>query len=384
MPWKESHRLDQRMHFVARLEQGERMSELCREFGISRKTGYKIWRRVQAVGVTGLIDQRRTPGHIPHRTPDEVVVRIAKERRAHPTWGPRKLKAQLERQGVRTPAASTIGDILQRLGLIEERRRRRRRSASPTGAGLIDAAEPNDVWCADYKGQFRLGDGSYCFPLTITDQFSRKILACEGMGAIDTDRACEVFEHVFDTFGLPRFIRTDNGVPFVTRGVGGLSALSVMWLRVGIERQRIAPGHPEQNGRHERMHLTLKVETTRPAARTLLQQQERFDTFVEEFNERRPHEALGQQTPDSVYRPSARRPEDIEEPSYPFHDDTLLVNTMGAIHIGKRSVFISRALIGTAVGVREEANDRWLVTVFDLDLGHVDLEKRLFEPLESI
>ena len=383
MPWKESHPVDQRMHFVTRLQRGERMSDLCREFGISRKTGHKIWSRFQAVGVTGLVDQRRRPGRIPHKTPPELERIIVLERRVHPTWGPRKLKAELERRGVRMPAASTVGEVLQRHDLIDERRRRRRTSPYPRASKLGESTAPNDIWCADYKGQFRLGDGSYCYPLTVTDHFSRKIIACEGMGAIDTTRACEVFEAAFDRFGLPLKIRTDNGAPFASCGVAGLTKLSVMWLRVGVEPERIEPGHPEQNGRHERMHRTLKQETTRPAARNLLQQQERFDQFVEEFNERRPHQALDQRPPAAVYRVSERRPELIEEPTYPLHDDVLRVSSLGRVRLFDRQVFVSSVLAGEEVGVREDADGRWLVTFFDLDLGHIDPDQERFVPLET-
>src|SRR5262245_11123624 len=283
MPWKASTPVDLRMEFIVRLERGERVTDLCREYGISRKTGEKFKKRYRDQGLAGLQDRSRAPGLIPHKTPPELVEVIIAHRRQHPSWGPRKLKDTLETAlGRAMPAASTIGDILAGAGLIVPRRSRPRHAPTPTG--LREAAAPNDVWCIDYKGQFRLGDGTYCYPLTITDQFSRFILCCEGMAAICDDEARTVGEEIFATYGLPAVMRSDNGVPFSCTGLRGLTRLSIFWLRLGIALERIRPAHPEQNGRHERMHRTLKFETARPARANLLQQQERFDAFVEEFN----------------------------------------------------------------------------------------------------
>jgi transposase InsO family protein len=270
------------------------------------------------------------------------------------------------------PAPSTIGDLFAEHGLIEPRRRRRRHIPLPTG--LREAAAPNEVWCIDYKGQFRLGDGSYCYPLTITDQYSRFILGCEGMGAICEEAARDVCEEVFRSYGVPTTMRSDNGVPFACTGLAGLTKLSAYWLRLGITLERIRPAHPEENGRHERMHRTLKAETTRPARENLLQQQERFDEFLEEFNTQRPHEALDMKRPSDVYKTSTKpHPAFLPDPDYPTHDDVLRVSRLGLVHLpGRRQVHLTKALAGHLVGIREERDDRWLVTFMNIDLGHIE------------
>ena len=378
MPWKETNAVSERLRFVMRLQDGERMSDLCREFGISRKTGHKLRKRFELTGAGGLTDLPRAPLHIPHKTPAEVEKLIVQVRREHPTWGPRKLKAVLERRGIPMPAASTIGEVLYRHGMVEPRRVRSRVARMPSRLGRAQA--PNDVWCTDYKGHFRLGNGSYCYPLTVTDLHSRMLLACDAMDCINVEDVCGSFHELFSQRGVPRAIRSDNGVPFASwQSPGGLTKLSVMWVRLGIQLQRIRPGHPEENGQHERMHRTLKKETTRPAGRNVLQQQERFDAFVEEFNHHRPHEALGQETPASVYTPATRSlTEAVREPSYPFHDDVLKVSRVGTITLCGRSYVIGRALSSELVGVREEDDGRWLVTFFNLDLGHIDRRRKVF------
>jgi len=370
------------MEMMVRLSRGERLTDLCREYGISRKTGEKFKRRFREVGPTGLEDQSRAPRAIPHKTPPELVEVLLVERRLHPTWGPRKIKEVLERRLERPfPAASTIGDVFAEHGLIVTRRRRRRHISQPTG--LREATAPNDVWCIDYKGQFRLGDGSYCYPLTISDQFSRFIIGCEGMGAIGDEAAREVCEEVFRTHGIPAVMRSDNGVPFACAGLAGLTKLSAYWLRLGITLERIRPAHPQENGRHERMHRTLKAETTRPARVNLLQQQERFDEFVEEFNTQRPHEALGMKRPADVHVPSAKNhPAFLPDPDYSTYDDVVSVSTLGLIHLpGRRQVHLTKALAGQLVGIREETDDRWLVSFMHLDLGYVEPRCNRFTPI---
>jgi len=377
VPWKETCHVSERLSFMKRLEQGDRMTDVCREFGVSRKTGYKLWARYQRLGAVGLFDESRRPERSPQRVTGEVETVVLQARQAHPTWGPRKLHAWLSGQhpSVRLPSPSTIGDVLKRNGVVMSRRKRRRTPLHE--APLESALQANDLWCADFKGQFRLGNRNYCYPLTITDQFSRFLLTCEGLESTETEPARKVFELTFREFGLPSTLRTDNGVPFASRGLAGLSRLSVWWLRLGIVPERIEPAHPEQNGRHERMHLTLKQETTRPPAHSLLQQQERFERFIDEYNNERPHEALGQRPPTTLYTSSVRPfPNRLPEPEYPFHDDVLTVSKGGHVRLGRRrrdpQFFLANALRGQRVGVREVDDGVWLISFVSLDLGHFD------------
>jgi len=375
MPWKESTPVSERMAFVTRLLGGERMTELCAEYGISRKTGYKFKDRYETLGPAGLYEISRRPKNSPGRTPIEVQLLLIAARRAHPTWGPRKLVAIVARshRDVMLPAPSTVGGILARAGLVKPRRRRNRMTR--LGVSRSEALGPNDVWCADYKGQFRLGNGRYCYPLTVTDQASRYILACEGFEAIDGSTARAVFDDRFGRYGLPVAIRTDNGAPFASTGLFGLTRLSAYWLKLGIALERIDPGKPQQNGRHERMHRTLKHETTRPAAATLLGQQERFDTWVSTFNETRPHEALGQEAPATVYKASPRAYVPSGTTDYPLHDEVRRVSPSGHIRLLRgrnRATYLSPAIGGERVGIRELEDGSWLVSFASLDLGRID------------
>lgn len=361
------------MEMMARLGRGEKLTDLCREYGISRKTGDKFRQRYKRFGIDGLKDRSHAAIVIPHKTPPEIIELVVAERKQHPTWGPRKLKEVLQRRHQRVfPAPSTIGDILAVHGLVSPRRTRKRHA--PQLTGLREANAPNDIWCIDYKGQFRLGDGGLCYPLTLTDQFSRYLLCVEGMGAISDEAARDVCEDVFRRFGIPKVIRSDNGVPFASTGLAGLTQLSVYWLRLGITLERIRPAHPEENGRHERMHRTLKRETTRPARFNLLQQQERFDDFVDEFNTQRPHEAIAMKFPSELYVSSpTQHPVRLADPTYPTYDDVLRVSSIGLIHLpGRRQVYLAKALAGQLVGIREEEPDRWLVSFMNLDLGHIE------------
>jgi putative transposase len=370
------------MEMMVRLSRGEKLTDLCREYGISRKTGEKFKKCFRELGPAGLEDQSRAPRVIPHKTPPELVEVILAERRLHPTWGPRKLKESLERRLQRPfPAPSTIGDVLLEHGFVVQRRWRKRHTPQPTG--LREATAPNEVWCIDYKGQFRLGDGSYCYPLTITDQFSRFIVGCEGMAAISEDAARDVCEEVFRTHGIPAVMRSDNGVPFACTGLAGLTKLSAYWLRLGIAPERIRPAHPQENGRHERMHRTLKAETTRPARDNLLQQQERFDQFIEEFNTQRPHEALDMKRPADLYVAATKKhPAFLPDPEYSTHDDTLRVNARGLIYLPRRRrVHLTTALAGQLVGIREDGDDRWLVSFMHIDLGHIEPQCNRLTPI---
>jgi len=372
------------MEFIERLNRGERVTDLCREYGIARKTGEKFKKRFRDQGLAGLQDRSRAPVVIPHKTPPALVAVILAQRRQHPSWGPKKLKATLQSElGRVLPAASTIGDILTGAGLIEPRRRRPRHIPTPTG--LRSATAPNDVWCIDYKGQFRLGDGTYCYPLTITDQYSRFILCCEGMGAIADEAARAHCLEVFATHGLPTAMRSDNGVPFASNGLAGLTKLSVLWLRLGIQLERTRPAHPQDNGRHERMHRTLKQETARPARANLLQQQEQFDAFVEEFNGQRPHEALGMRPPAAVYTASGTPcPAPLPPLEYPTCDDVRRVGRNGMLSLaGRRQVYLSTALAGEDVGLQEDnaIDDRWHVRFAHLTLGSIEPGSDHFTPL---
>lgn len=389
MPWKVSHPVSERMRFVVRLQNGERMTDLCQEYGISRKTGYKFWERFKDRGPVGLIDESRAPRRVVRKTPAAIEELIVTARQAHPNWGGRTLKAVLERQqpGLVLPSAGTVSDILKRRGLVTGRSRPRRPARRP-GEGkpfLTVPDAPNEVWAVDYKGQFRLGNGKYCYPLTATDLHSRFLLAVQALESTDDEGARETFTEIFREHGLPLIIRSDNGSPFASTGLAGLTRLSAWWLRLGITHQRTQPAHPQQNGQHERMHRTLKAETTRPAGQNPLQQQERFDDFRREFNEVRPHQALDMKTPAEVHRPSERQlPDPLPEPEYPLHDDVLLVGSEGHIRLPRsRQVFLSKALVGQSVGVREQDDGRWLVTFATLDLGTFDPQVCGFEPLPA-
>lgn len=356
------------------------MTDLCREFRISRQTGYNLKERFFRFGPDAFVDRSHRPHSSPWQTPGEIVELVASWRRKHPTWGPKKLKHEMEKfhPGLNVPAQSTIGEILSRQNLVKPRKRRRK--AVPSVTPLREAHRPNDVWCADFKGEFRLGNGQYCYPLTISDHFSRFLLDCEAQENKELEPVRITFEEVFAEYGLPNAIRIDNGTPFASTGLAGLSKLSAWWMTLGIVVERIEPGHPEQNGRHERMHLTLKQEATRPPKQNILQQQEHFDHFRQEFNETRPHEALGMKYPKEAYTLSERRlPEDPLPLQYPLHDYTRQVYSCGSVSIpGSRRCYISSALAGLNVGLREIDTALWLVSFMDLDLGVVAAgEKKL-------
>jgi putative transposase len=383
MPWKECSVMDERMQFVARRLAGEPMAELCREFGISRKTGYKIVDRYQACGIHGLTDRSRRPYRYANQLPLQVETYILTVKREHASWGARKIRERLTRRfsGIPVPAKSTIHAVLDRHGLVERRGRVRRRAQ---GTPLSRGHRPNDLWCTDYKGEFLLGNHHYCYPLTVTDHASRFLLACEALASTQETYAFTVFERLFHEHGLPANIRSDNGIPFSSaHALFHLSRLAVWWLRLGIGIERIQPGHPHQNGRHERMHLTLKKEATKPAAANFLQQQARFDTFLNIFNNERPHEALHMQCPADVYRPSPRPYTGLPDIDYPLHDKTIVVTRCGRICLGKTKINLSQVFAGQAVGIKEVHDDIWLVSFMDYDLGYFDLETRALEPLDN-
>ena len=381
MPWKECKPMDERLKFVARLLDGEKMSVVCRDFGISRPTGYKIFNRYKECGLDGLKDRSRRPYHHANRLPFQIERTILKLKREHPTWGAPKIREKLIREYpmIKPPAKSTVHAVLDRHGLVQRRRKRRRGRAQ--GTTLKHVTQPNNLWCANYKGEFRLGNRVYCYPLTITDYSSRYLLACEGLSSTKSDFAFSVFERAFKEHGIPQAIRTDNGIPFASpNAFFGMSKLSVWWLRLGINIERIAPGHPEQNGRHERMHLTLKRETTKPPGYNFLQQQEKFDRFIDVYNNERPHQALAGRYPGELYTASSRPYEPAEDPDYPYHDRTLRVTKCGRLCIGKRKINLSQAFACQLVGIREVADKIWLVSFMDYDLGFFDEDEGRVEP----
>ena len=383
MPWKECSVMDERLQFVGRRLAGEPMAELCREFGISRKTGYKIFDRYQECGVHGLTDRSRRPYRYAHQLPFQVENYILNVKREHASWGARKIRERLTRRfsGIPIPAKSTIHAVLHRHGLVKGLRRPRSRAhGTPLSAGIA----PNDLWCADFKGEFKLGNGEYCYPLTVTDHASRYLLMCEALDSVREDTAITAFQQLFLERGLPTAIRSDNGVPFASpNALFNLSKLSVWWLRLGIAIERIKPGHPQQNGRHERMHLTLKQEATRPPGMNSLQQQARFDAFVAEFNDERPHEALGMKTPSESYAPSPRPYVGLPDLTYPLHDRDALVTACGRICMHRKKISISYTLAGQRVGIKEVDDGIWIVSFMHYDLGYIDLEQKTLQPLDN-
>lgn len=380
MPWKECSVLDERMRFIAKLIDDEPMTAVCEEFGISRKTGYKIWNRYQNSGAKALTDRNRKPHRFSNQLPEQIERTLLRIKRDKPHWGAPKVRELFIRKfpDVRAPAVSTIHAIFDKNGLVNCRRRRRYKAQ---GTALLPVKQPNDLWCADFKGEFMMGNQSYCYPLTITDQASRFLFTVEALTSTKEMGAFPVFERVFEEFGLPKAIRTDNGVPFASpNALFGLSQLSVWWLRLGIRIERIKPGHPEQNGRHERMHLTLKKETAKPSAQNLLAQQEKFDAFVEEFNRERPHQALSMKLPAEIYRPSSIAYKGIGRVEYPMHDHTITVTRCGRICMKKLKISLSTVFAGQDIGVQEVSDKIWQVSFMDYDLGFFDEESKNFAP----
>lgn len=358
------------------------VTELAECFGVSRKTAHKWLRRYAEAGPAGLADRPHTAHSYPNATPTEVAAAIIREKRAHPTWGPLKLlptPADGPAVVAAWPAPSTRGAILTKAGLTHSRRRRRR---VPAGSKPFIACDrPNSVWCADFKGWFRTQDGRRCDPLTVSDAYSRMLLCCQGLPRPDYAHVRPALEAVFREYGLPDAIRTDNGPPFASVAAAGLSPLAVWWVKLGIRPERIEPGHPEQNGRHERLHLTLKQECCCPPAATSAAQQLRFDAFGHSFNFERPHQALGLKPPAAFYRPSARTyPARLEDPLYPPNAAIRRVRSSGEIKWRGNLVFISQALTGETVGITETLVG-YDVRFGPVMLGRLDLKgERLIRP----
>jgi transposase InsO family protein len=384
MPWKECSVTEERLRFVARLLDGEGMSEVCRDFGISRKTGYKIFSRYREQGLDALADRSRRPVRYANQLSDQVERLIVDLKRDKPHWGARKIRELLLRKlagDVRLPAKSTVHAVLDRHGLVKRARLRRNRA---NGTPLSAGANPNDLWCADFKGEFKLGNGRYCYPLTVSDHAARYLLLCEAFESTREAPVIEAFQQLFREHGLPGAIRSDNGLPFASpNGLYNLSRLSVWWLRLGISIERIKPGHPQQNGRHERMHLTLKKEATRPPGLNSLQQQAKFDAFVREFNTERPHEALAMRRPAELYTASLRPYDGLPELQYPWHDRDILVTACGRICLHRKKINISTVLAGQKLGIKEVDDGIWLVSFMHYDLGYIDLEQRTLQTIDN-
>jgi putative transposase len=363
MPWLETNVIKERNRFVLDHESGlYSMSELCERYGISRPTGYELLARYRAHGLQGLADRARGPKSCPHKTPAAVEQALVSLRLKYPKWGPVTLLQRLRKLQPRLtlPASSTAGDILKRHGLVEPRKPRARHRHP--GRPYVEMRAPNDVWTADFKGEFLTGDHRYCYPLTVADGCSRYLLSCRGQRSTAHASAREGFRALFREYGMPLQILTDNGIPFASCALGGLSRLSAWWIKLGIHPVRIEPGRPDQNGRHERMHRTLKAETTRPPAPNLAAQQRRFERFRRCYNEERPHRALEGEVPASLYRPSSRAyPERAPVLVYPGHYKVLKVCGNNCLRWRDRFIFVSRVLIGESLGLEPIDDGIWSV-----------------------
>ena len=373
MPWSQTTPMDQRTQFIADyLRDVFSVTELCELYGISRKTGYKWIERYIRLGPAGLEEASRRPQHSPNATAPEMVEAILEARRRHPTWGAKKLLTLVHKRYPSwvLPSRTTTCDILSRNGMVPKKPKRRHIGHPGKPTTLILA--PNDVWSADFKGQFKMGNGEYCYPLTVTDGYSRYLLCCQGLLSTAVAGAKPVFTRLFKEYGLPRRIRTDNGVPFATTTLARLSSLSAWWVRLGVLPELIEPGKPQQNGRHERMHRTLKAEATRPPAGSLNAQQRKFNRFREEFNHERPHEALDQETPASVYESSPREmPNKLPPLEYPDRFELRYVSANGGIRWNKGWINVSIVCAGEYVGLEEIDDGIWNVYFGPLKLGRL-------------
>jgi transposase InsO family protein len=374
MPWHETHVMDERMSFIVDWQRDEwSFAALCRRYGVSRRTGYKWTGRFEGFGIDGLKDRSSAA----HRHPNQVEACVAEAvigvRAAHPSWGPKKIKAWLSMRRPQTmwPAQSTIAELLDRRGLV--RHRRQRRHVPAHDGPLSPALAANDVWGIDFKGWFRTGNGARCEPLSLSDLASRYVLRVQALERIDGEQVWPILETAFFEFGLPRVMRSDNGAPFASVAAGGLSRLGVRLIKAGVVPERIEPGRPQQNGRHERMHLTLKQETASPPAQTLGQQQRRFDAFRMTFNEERPHEALGQTPPAQHYDPPPRPYSGrLREPDYADDQTVRRVRSNGQIKWRGEHLFLSETLTGEPVGLSEIDDGLFEVHYGPISLGTID------------
>ena len=385
MPWQEICVEEQRELMVLEALAGRRSkAELAAYFNVARKTVYKWLERYQAQGREGLVDRSRAPHHLARAISQPMAAEIVGLRLEQPLEGALKLQARLKlvHPPWEIPASSTIGALLKHQGLVKSRQRRRQWPHPP--AELTVADQPNAVWATDFKGWFRTRDGQRCDPLTITDLYSRYLLRCQSVADPDTVNCEPIFEAAFQEFGLPAVIRSDNGPPFASPGLGGLTRLAVKWIKAGIKLERIAGGHPEQNGCHERMHETLKEHTTKPAAATLAQQQQRFDEFRSYFNQQRPHQALEQTPPAQHYRPSPRSwPQRLEDPWYDADHQVRRVRSNGEIKWQGGKLYISESLVGEVLGLRQTHWGDWLVFFSYLPLALIDYRALKLKPLPA-
>ena len=384
MPWLHVRPMDAKVLFLSDWLRGsDTFSNICLRHGISRKTGYKWVQRYKSLGFDGLQERSRRPHNCPNRIPFAISQTLIALRKQHPHWGPKKLLPVLATQHPDwdLPCKTSVYNILRAQGLISSRRRRRRVMPSPKP--FAPARQANDVWSADFKGQFHTRDGTCCYPLTVMDHVSRYLLSCQIVKGTRTNDSRKVFEALFARYGLPDRIRTDNGTPFASTGVGGLSRLSTWWIRLGIMPERIEPGKPQQNGRHERMHRTLKAETLYPPAANVRAQQVRFDDFRKTYNEVRPHESLKQRPPTCCYRPSSRpMPSRLPSLTYPGHFKQARVNPNGTIWIDGTNVYLGYLLKGENVGLEQIGHEMWEVYFGNARLCRINKNKK--EPLTTL
>ena len=383
MPWKETCVMDQKIQMIGDwLDRDYGITELSKMYGLSRKTVYKWIARYETEGASGLVERSRVPWSHPNATPSEIVVQILAVKGRHMKWGPKKVVGWLRNKypDRRWPANSTTSEILKKEGLVRSRKRKRR--TPPYTEPFLECEETNAVWSGDFKGQFRMCDGKLCYPLTLTDNYSRYLLGCWGLSRPTYEQTQPLFEYAFREYGLPEAIRTDNGAPFASVALGGMSRLAVWLIKLGIKPERIDTGHPEQNGRHERMHRTLKESAISPPRNNLAEQQRAFNRFGEEFNHERPHEALGQKTPGSVYRRSPRE-YPVNIPSVEYAGDLIVrqVRHNGDIKWRGKRIYVSEALAGETIGLKQMDNHYWEVYFSFLPLGILDESNMRITPL---
>jgi putative transposase len=385
MPWRETSPMDQRMQFVAEYHSGLfTMTELAEQF--TRKTGYKWVARYDADGVVGLLDRSRRPHHSPHATDGELIDALIAERKRHPRWGAKKLLAVAARRQPHAtwPSRSTVCTVLKQRGLVAPRRRRDRSAHAPAKL-LSPITAVNQVWTTDFKGEFRTGDGVYCYPLTLRDGLSRFVLRCDAFVSRTYAATQRSFARAFAEYGLPERMRSDNGSPFASTGLARLSRLAVWWIRLGIVPERIALGHPEQNGSHEQLHSVLKAETARPPAANALAQQRRFTRFCAEYNYDRPHEALQNAVPASCYHPSPRAlPPRVPSLEYPGHCEIRRASHVGCVSWAGRPLFLSEALAREDVAFEEVDDGIWTIFFASVALGRFDERQRRIHPIATV